>query len=169
MLPLFHTTGAVLRKEEEFKNIDTDGDGVISIEEWNHQKSFSTGDYVLDKFFAHAVGVPQGPNNQEPEIIPAVVDPATGQLVPADQMQGPEEDPNAPQMTVEAIEDKAVAAVQSIQAAAAEAEATIMNAKAAPVENQEQNLQEAQFSEEESEKHFSDTEDTLVSWLNGHR
>ena len=153
------------RKEEEFKNIDTDGDGVISIEEWNHQKSFSTGDYVLDKFFADAVGVPQDPNNQEPEIIPAIVDPATGQLVPADQAQG-EEDPNAPQMTVEAIEDKAVAAVQSIQAAAAEAEATIMNAKAAPVENQEQNLQEAQFSEDESEKYFSNSEDTLVSWLN---
>ena len=150
------------KNEEEFKAIDTDGDGKISIEEWNHQKSFSTGDYVLDKFFADAVGVPQNPN-QEPEIIPAVVDPATGQLVPADQ--GEEEDPNAPQMTVEAIEDKAVAAVQSIQAAAAEAEATILNAKAAPVENQEQNLQEAQFSE--NEKYFSNTEDTLVSWLSG--
>ena len=84
--------------------------------------------------------------------------------------------------SLETIEDKAVAAVQSIQAAAAEAEATIMNAKAAPVQQQEQDLQEAQFSDyygygyddDTEERYFTDvdyvevndSDDTLVSWLN---
>lgn len=134
------------------------------------EKSYST----LDKFFADAVGMamPQNPAQAEQEIIPAVIDPATGQLVPADQAQGAE-DPNAPQMTVEAIEDKALAAVQSIQAAAAEMEATVLNAKAAPAETEQQNLQEAQFSnnyydEDADQRMFSNTDDTLVSWLNCH-
>ena len=53
-----------------------------------------------------------------------------------------------------------------IQAAAGEAEAQILNAKAAPVEGAQQDLQEAQFSdyEDEEERTFSET-DTLVSWL----
>lgn len=127
------------------------------------EKTYST----LDKFFADVVAA----NAPAPtdDIIPARIDPATGQLVPVEEEQP--ENPNQPQMTVEAIEDKAIAAVQSIQAAAAEAEATIMNAKAAPAETEQANLQEAQFSEydeyedAETQKMFSDTSDTLVSWL----
>ena len=98
------------------------------------EKEFST----LDKFFADAVA---GGNQAEPEIIQAVVDPKTGNLVPF------KEEPEAP--SVEAIEDKALQAVQSIQEAAAEASAQILEAKQAPVENQEEDLQEAQFSEKE--------------------
>ena len=75
--------------------------------------------------------------------------------------EAPEAAPVAAAPSVEAVEDKALAAVQSIQAAAAEAEAAIMNAKAAPVENAEEDLKEAQFSEDET---FT-TEDTLLSWL----
>jgi hypothetical protein len=96
-----------------------------------------------------------------------------GNVMNAPEEQGP---------SLETIEDKAVAAVQSIQAAAAEAEATIMNAKAAPVEQAEPDLQEAQFSyvddyydEDAEERYFTDIddyvetpaqEDTHVSWLN---
>jgi hypothetical protein len=136
----------------------------------SEEKSYSTGNSILDKFFADAVGGQVDPNVPADDIIPARIDPNTGELVPV-------EDPNAaedqPQMTVEAIEDKALAAVQSIQAAAAEAEATIMNAKAAPAENEQANLQEAQFSEKtneetETQKTFSNTNDTLVSWLSCH-
>ena len=116
------------------------------------EKEFST----LDKFFADAVA---GGNQAEPEIIQAVVDPKTGNLVPF------KEEPEAP--SVEAIEDKALQAVQSIQEAAAEASAQILEAKQAPVENQEEDLQEAQFSEKE--KTFSNTNDTLISWLGGNR
>lgn len=131
------------------------------------EKTYSTGNFILDKFFADAMAG----NAPADDIIPARIDPATGQLVPVEDPNAPADD--QPQMTVEAIEDKALAAVQSIQAAAAEAEATIMNAKAAPAENEQANLQEAQFSdkyneETETQKIFSDTNDTLVSWLNCH-
>ena len=115
------------------------------------EKKFST----LDKFFANVAG-----NQEEPEIIQAVIDPKTGKLVP----YAPKEETGA---SVEAIEDKALQAVQSIQEAAAEASAQILEAKQAPIENQEEDLQEAQFSEKE--KTFSNTNDTLISWLGGNR
>ena len=142
-------------------------------EEDDNKEEKTYSNPILDKFFADAVaGVAPAAPAPAPEdnIIPAVIDPATGQLVPAEEQQ-PAAD--QPQMTVEAIEDKALAAVQSIQAAAAEAEATIMNAKAAPAETEQANLQEAQFSdktneETETQKTFSDTNDTLVSWLKSH-
>ena len=63
---------------------------------------------------------------------------------------------------MEEVEDKALAAVQSIKAAAEEAAAAIMDAKATPVEGVEPDIQEAQFSE----RTFSDAEDTLTTWLN---
>ena len=63
---------------------------------------------------------------------------------------------------VEAIEDKALAAVQSIRAVADEAANQIMEAKAAPAPGTGEDLREAQFSEK-----MNDQDDTLVSWLNG--
>ena len=171
---------------EEHDDEDEDDDD----EEEKEFSDFGYYDYfydnpMLDKFFAE---VPQGGQ------------PVQGQPAPDAQMQGggdqpqyvdengnpievdengnpiqPEEEPQ--QMPpLESIEDKAVAAVQSIQAAAAEAESMIMNAKAAPVQEQSPDLQEAQFSwfddygynENDSiyQKTFSDSEDTLVSFLN---
>ena len=67
------------------------------------------------------------------------------------------------QSTVEDIEDKALAAVQSIKAAAEEASAQIMEAKATPAVEADPEIQEAQFSE----KTFSQNEldNTLISWL----
>ena len=117
------------------------------------EKSFTyVKDPMLDKFFTDALGPKE---NEQPQVVQAVVDPKTGQLVP----YNPEEEAGNPQLSVEAIEDKALAAIQSIQAAVNEGEAQILNAKAAPAENQEQNLQEAQFSESET------SQDTLLSWL----
>lgn len=137
-------------------------------EKKDEEKTYSTGNAILDKFFADAMGGNAPAPAPADDIIPARRDPNTGELVPVEDPNAPAED--QPQMTVEAIEDKALAAVQSIQAAAAEAEATIMNAKAAPAETEQQNLQEAQFSnnDEADEKTFSETDDTLVSWLNCH-
>ena len=130
------------------------------------EKKFS-GDYedpILNKFFSDVVGavpVPAGEVDPNTPVIP-LADPnavATQEVaVPAGVAPA-----QGGATSVEAIEDKALQAVQSIQAVAEEAAQQIMEAKQAPAQAQEQDLQEAQFSE----KKFSDTNDTLVSWLTG--
>lgn len=144
------------------------GDVVVEEEKSeNDEKKFST---TLDKFFADAGLAPADPNAAAaPMTAEFVVDEQGNPIQPVNAPVDPNAAaPGAPVMSPEAIEDKAVAAVQSIQAAAAEAEAQILNAKAAPVEGAEQDLQEAQFSDcgddEDEERTFSET-DTLVSWL----
>lgn len=129
----------------------------------DEEKKFST---TLDKFFADA-GIAAAPVAVDPNAAPQtaefVVDENGNPVQPVEAAVAEA----APVVSPEAIEDKALAAVQSIQAAAAEAEAQILNAKAAPVAGAEQDLQEAQFSdenEEGEERAFSEN-DTLVSWL----
>jgi len=136
-------------------------------EEEKEEKKFSNT--VLDKWFAEAVVPAAGIHAQPvaPQEVPTmefVIDENGNPIAPAGQEAAQQEE----MPSVEAIEDKAIAAVQQIQAAAAEAEAAILNAKAAPVEGQEGDLQEATFSEKENieEKAFSGN-DVLVSWLNG--
>lgn len=141
------------------------GDVVVEEEKSeNDEKKFST---TLDKFFADAGLAPADPN-AAPMTAEFIVDEQGNPIQPVNAPADPNAVVAAPIMSPEAIEDKAVAAVQSIQAAAAEAEAQILNAKAAPVEGAEQDLQEAQFSdyddEDNEERTFSET-DTLVSWL----
>ena len=139
--------------EEKLDVEPIDEEEAMKMIEEKEEKSFTyVKDPMLDKFFTDALGPKE---NEQPQVVQAVVDPKTGQLVP----YNPEEEAGNPQLSVEAIEDKALAAIQSIQAAVNEGEAQILNAKAAPAENQEQNLQEAQFSESET------SQDTLLSWL----
>lgn len=143
----------------------------------------------LEKFFADINQQAQAPaavpaQGGAAQVIP-VQNPVQDQMaagaagqVPVDENGNPIVEEGEEQPSLETIEDKAVAAVQQIQAAASEAEAAIMNAKSAPVQNQEPDLQEAQFSMGEygdyydkdfdyaDERTFSDSEDnTLVSWL----
>jgi hypothetical protein len=145
-------------KEEEMKE--------EKVEEEKEEKKFSNT--ILDKWFAEAVvpaaGIHAQPVAQEAPTIEFIVDENGNPIAPAEEAAAQQEE----MPSVEAIEDKAVAAVQQIQAAAAEAEAAILNAKAAPVEGQEADLQEATFSEKENieEKTFS-SNNVLVSWLNG--
>jgi hypothetical protein len=144
-------------------------DGAAQEEDKNEDKQFSySKDPVLDKFFADIATnqvVPavtgqiaqpvQTVTNAQGNQVPVQVDPNTGETVAVPVGT-----------TVEEAEDKAAVAIQSIQAAAAEAAATIAEAKAAPVENAEPDLQEATFSE--TQKNFSEVSDNqLVSWLNG--
>lgn len=127
-------------------------------DEKEDEKKFSA---PLSKFFADA-GI-------APAAAPVAQAPATAEFIvdengnPVQPVAAAEEAPVAVP-SAEAIEDKALAAVQSIQAAAAEMEAQVLNAKAAPVEGAEQDLQEAHFSETAEEKTFSEN-DTIVSWL----
>ena len=123
------------------------------------EKKFSD---PLSKFFAEA-GV-------APVAAPAANAPATAEFI-VDENGNPVQPVEAAAaeapvvISPEAIEDKALAAVQSIQAAAAEMEAQVLNAKAAPVAGEEQDLQEAQFSEKQTEEKTFSENDTIVSWL----
>ena len=133
-------------KEEEGKKEDKE------------EKKFSD---PLSKFFAEAGIAPvAAPADNAPATAEFIIDENGNPVQPVEAAAA-----QAPAIiSPEAIEDKALAAVQSIQAAAAEMEAQVLNAKAAPVAGEEQDLQEAQFSENETEKTFSEN-DTIVSWL----
>ena len=142
--------------EEVDENDEEDNKG-------EEEKEFST----LEKFFNEALNPtqPAAPVGQMLFNVDEQGNPISPveEGAPAAEEQVAEPVPGAP--SVESIEDKAAAAVQSIQAAAAEAEAAIMNAKAAPVENAEEDLKEAQFSDFEDEDF--QVENTLLTWLDG--
>ena len=119
------------------------------------EKTFS--DPVLEKFFADIQGQPVAPVAAQPVAVAPVAQ--AQPAVDPNAAVAPVQEPAAPtQATVEQIEDKALAAIQSIRAVTEEAAGAIMEAKQAPVESQEEDLKEAQFSEK-------DQNDTLVSWL----
>lgn len=125
------------------------------------EKEFS----MLDKFFAEALAPSQNaPVGQMMFNVDANGNPISPVAVEAPVEEGQVVEPAPAAPTVESVEDKAIAAVQSIQAAAAEAEAAIMNAKAAPAENAEEDLKEAQFSDS---KEDIAGEGTLLTWLGG--
>ena len=142
--------------EEVDKNDKEDNEG-------EEEKEFST----LEKFFNEVLNPaqPAAPAGQMLFNVDEQGNPISPveEEAPVAEEQVAEPVPGAP--SVESIEDKAAAAVQSIQAAAAEAEAAIMNAKAAPVENAEEDLKEAQFSDSKDEDF--QVKDTLLTWLDG--
>lgn len=136
--------------------------GDVEIEETEEEKEereFSENNEMILKFFnAPMAAAPvQAPVQQAPvEAIPVE------QPIPVDVPV--EEVPS-----VEAIEDKALAAVEAIHAAAQDAANMIQQAKDAPVPGAEEDLQEAQFSyyldEEDAEERFYSETETLGSWL----
>ena len=119
-------------------------------------KEFSTS--LVGKFFAEA-GVAAQTVPVAPVATPVAQAPVPVEGAPAVVEEAVVEETPAP--TVEQIEDKALAAIQSIRAAVEEGTAQIMEAKATPAPTAEPTIQEAQFSE----RTFSQG-DTLISWLN---
>lgn len=121
------------------------------------EKKFSDNP-ILEKFFAditqQAAPVAVAP------VAPVAAAPAQPVAVAPEQavVAQPTTDGTQP-ASVEQIEDKALAAIQSIRAVTEEAAGAIMEAKQAPIESQEADLKEAQFSEKDN------STDTLVSWL----
>ena len=137
---------------------------VEETEEEKEEREFSESNEMILKFFADTVPAAQAP----------VAAPVPQELLQAQAQQevaqAAQEIPavveEAP--SVEAIEDKALAAVEAIHAAAQDAANMIQQAKEAPVPGAEEDLQEAQFSGEKNngaeEKLFSENS-TLNSWL----
>ena len=137
---------------------------VEETEEEKEEREFSESNEMILKFFADTVPAAQAP----------VAAPVPQELLQAQAQQevaqAAQEIPavveEAP--SVEAIEDKALAAVEAIHAAAQDAANMIQQAKEAPVPGAEEDLQEAQFSGEKKngaeEKLFSENS-TLNSWL----
>jgi hypothetical protein len=121
-------------------------------EKEDEEKEFS----VVNKFFAD---VDAAAAQQQASFAPA-------QSVDASQINPETGDPvnveptAAPAQSVEVVEDKALAAVQSIQEAANEAVLAIAEAKDAPAPGEESDLKEAQFSETKTT-----VNDTLTSWF----
>ena len=131
-------------------------------EEEGEEKKFSS---LFDKYFAQAIAPVAQPVIAQPS-----ADPVAQAVIPAAQPAVAEQpvaeaQPVEPAPTVEEIEDKALAAIQSVKATVEEGVAQIMEAKAAPAATTEPEIQEAQFSE--TEKTFSDAgAGTLITWLN---
>lgn len=142
---------------------------VEETEEEKEEREFSESNEMILKFFADAVPAAQAP----------VAAPVPQELLQAQAQQevaqAAQEIPavveEAP--SVEAIEDKALAAVEAIHAAAQDAANMIQQAKEAPVPGAEEDLQEAQFSgdfDDEAEERFYSETSTLGNWLgNIHR
>lgn len=137
---------------------------VEETEEEKEEREFSESNEMILKFFADAVPAAQAP----------VAAPVPQELL---QEQAQQEVAQAAQdmpvvveetPSVEAIEDKALAAVEAIHAAAQDAANMIQQAKEAPVPGAEEDLQEAQFSEDfddEAEERFYSETNTLGNWL----
>lgn len=179
--PISNTTAVVEDKENgEYTKVTVEGEdmhveklsdseaedllGDVEVEETDEEKEereFSENNSMILKFFADAMP----PAAQAPmAAAPAPVE-APAQM-PAEPMpmDMPVEVPS-----VEEIEDKALAAVEAIHAAAQDAANMIQQAKEAPVPGAEEDLQEAQFSyywdEEDAEERFYSETETLGSWL----
>jgi hypothetical protein len=155
--------------DELTKNIaveDNDNDEDEDEKEFSEYYCYDE-DPILDKFFADAIGVQEQAGGQQ-QLFDAQGNPVAVMDEQGNIQAIPQEAQQAQQgPSLEVIEDTALQAVNQIQQAAQEASNMIMQAKEAPVANQEQDLQEAQFSE----RAFSELgeNDTLVSWLNGNQ
>ena len=157
--PVDDETAVVYDKEsDEYTKVTLDDDEIntqkISEEEADElTKDLEFGEKkysVLDRFFTEIeeVSEEQAPGSVDP----SKINPETGDPV--------EIEPSAaPAQSVELVEDKALAAVQSIQEAANEAVLAITEAKDAPAPGEEQDLKEAQFSERIYDA------DTLSDWF----
>lgn len=154
--------------DELTKNIAVeDNDGDEDEDEKEFSEYYYDEDPILDKFFADAIGGQEQSGGQQ-QLFDAQGNPVAIMDEQGNIQAIPQEAQQAQQgPSLEVIEDTALQAVNQIQQAAQEASNMIMQAKEAPVANQEQDLQEAQFSE----RAFSELgeNDTLVSWLNGNQ
>ena len=131
------------------KLTEEEADDLLDNDKEEEEKEFS----LADRFFAEVEAEQQASFAPVQAVDASQINPETGDPVNVE--------PTAvPAQSVEVVEDKALAAVQSIQEAANEAVLAIAEAKDAPAPGEEQDLKEAQFSDTKTT-----TNDTLSSWF----
>ena len=131
------------------KLTEEEADDLLDNDKEEEEKEFS----LADRFFAEVEAEQQASFAPVQAVDASQINPETGDPVNVE--------PTAvPAQSVEVVEDKALAAVQSMQEAANEAVLAIAEAKDAPAPGEEQDLKEAQFSETKTT-----TNDTLSSWF----
>ena len=131
------------------KLTEEEADDLLDNDKEEEEKEFS----LADRFFAEVEAEQQASFAPVQAVDASQINPETGDPVNVE--------PTAvPAQSVEVVEDKALAAVQSIQEAANEAVLAIAEAKDAPAPGEEQDLKEAQFSDTKTT-----TNDTLSNWF----
>ena len=131
------------------KLTEEEADDLLDNDKEEEEKEFS----LADRFFAEVEAEQQASFAPVQAVDASQINPETGDPVNVEPTA-------APAQSVEVVEDKALAAVQSIQEAANEAVLAIAEAKDAPAPGEEQDLKEAQFSETKTT-----TNDTLSNWF----
>ena len=144
--------------EEEADEL-TDGLAVEESEEDKKEADEKKFSNTLDKFFSEIPSVTEGEDlvakgQAMIEEGQAMIDSAKAQEQAAAE--------GAPTASVEEVEDKAQAAINAIQNMLNAAQQGIEEAKNAPVETENTDLREAQFSD-----NFDSKNDQLLSWLGG--
>jgi hypothetical protein len=154
--------------DEYFKDIDVDEEGVDEdaepeTEEEKAEREFSERQEAyenmdpLERFFADASE--EMVTVQVPASALQAAQPAE---TPAEAEAPVEGDPSG---SVELIEDKAIAAVNSIQEAAQQAAELIQEAKQAPAPGTEDDIQEAQFTDTDYQGAAKIFNDPMSAWL----
>ena len=131
------------------KLTEEEADDLLDNDNEEEEKDFS----LADRFFAEVEAEQQASFAPVQAVDASQINPETGDPVNVEPTA-------APAQSVEVVEDKALAAVQSIQEAANEAVLAIAEAKDAPAPGEEQDLKEAQFSDTKTT-----TNDTLSNWF----
>ena len=131
------------------KLTEEEADDLLDNDKEEEEKEFS----LADRFFAEVEAEQQASFAPVQAVDASQINPETGDPVNVEPTA-------APAQSVEVVEDKALAAVQSIQEAANEAVLAIAEAKDAPAPGEEQDLKEAQFSDTKTT-----TNDTLSNWF----
>ena len=131
------------------KLTEEEADDLLDNDKEEEEKEFS----LADRFFAEVEAEQQASFAPVQAVDASQINPETGDPVNVEPIA-------APAQSVEVVEDKALAAVQSIQEAANEAVLAIAEAKDAPAPGEEQDLKEAQFSDTKTT-----TNDTLSNWF----
>ena len=131
------------------KLTEEEADDLLDNDKEEEEKEFS----LADRFFAEVAAEQQASFAPVQAVDASQINPETGDPVNVEPTA-------APAQSVEVVEDKALAAVQSIQEAANEAVLAIAEAKDAPAPGEEQDLKEAQFSDTKTT-----TNDTLSNWF----